>query len=372
MRIALLSESKEFGGAEHYLLLLASGVAALGHEVTFLIPAGASWRSKAAGGGWGLEECPAYLSTWLPPRQAWLWTALRRVRPDVLHINLPSTYAASFTAGALAARLAGCPTVTTEHLSMIGRSRRRALFKNVFTRYVWRVIAVSEATRSCLESEHGVDAGKISVVLNGVDLKNLKFLGREEARARLGIELEAAAVGCVGDLIPRKGHSYLIEAMAEVRRRFGRGVQLAVIGGGPERRNLEGLIERLGLAGAVRLLGPIDGAASLLKAFDVFAMPSLMEAMPFALIESMAAGLPAVASSIWGIPEVVADGETGLTVPAGDSRALAGAILRLLEDENLRLRMGAGAATEARLRFSLESMAAKTVAIYESLAAGKD
>jgi glycosyltransferase involved in cell wall biosynthesis len=371
LRIALLSESKEFGGAEQYLLLLADGVRALGHEVVLLLPAGAKWRSKAAAGGRKTLECPAPLTGWAPLRQLWLWSALRRAKPDILHINLPSTYAASFSAGALAAALVGCPVVTTEHLSMIGRSRRRALLKNAFTRYVRRVIAVSEATRRCLESEHGVDASKVAVVLNGVDLKNLRLLGREEARAKLGMERDAAVVGCVGDLIARKGHSYLVEAMVEVRRRFGERVRLAVIGGGEERSDLEDRIERLELAGTVRLLGPIDGAASLLKAFDVFAMPSLMEAMPFALIEAMAAGLPAVATSVWGIPEIVRDGETGLIVPPGESGGLAAAILRLLDDEGLRSRMGARAEEEARAKFSLEAMAAETVAVYQSVAAGK-
>jgi glycosyltransferase involved in cell wall biosynthesis len=372
LRIALLSESKEFGGAEQYLLLLADGVRALGHDVVLLLPAGARWRTKAAAGGRRLLECPAPPIAWGPLRQAWLWSTLRRLKPDVLHINLPSTYAASFSAGALAAALAGCPTVTTEHLSMIGRSRRRAVLKNAFTRYVCRVIAVSEATRRCLESEHGVAPAKIIVVLNGVDLKNIGLLAREEARARLGIERDAAVVGCVGDLIARKGHAHLIDAMAEVRHRFGEGVQLAVVGGGEERRDLEGRIGRLGLSGVVKLLGPIEGAATLLRAFDVFAMPSLMEAMPFALIEAMAAGLPAVATSVWGIPEVVIDGETGLIVPAGESHELAAAILRLLEDEGLRRRMGARAEEEARAKFSAESMAAKTVDVYRSLAARKD
>ena len=371
MRIALLSESREFGGAEHYLLLLARGIAPLGHEVVFFVPSRASWSAKVKEEAWGLEQCPEHLGNLLPLRMAWLCSGLKRTKPDVLHINLPSTYAASFTAGALAGRWAGCPVVTTEHLSMVGRSRRRALFKSFSTRYVRRVIAVSEATRRCLEKDHGVPAGKISVIVNGVDLKEQAFVTREKARSMLGIESGAVALGCVGELIERKGHIYAVEAMAEVVRRFPGRVQLVIIGDGEERQRLEARIVDRGLGGCVRLAGRIDGAGALLKAFDMFVMPSLMEAMPFALIESMAAGLPAVATDVYGIPEVVRNGETGLLVPPADAGALSQAVLNLLDDEDLRRRMGAAARTVAEHKFSLEAMAGKTVSLYEELASAK-
>lgn len=371
MRIALLSESKEFGGAEQYLLLLAGGLAALGHQVLFLIPQGASWSSRAREAAWGVEECPSRLQSWLPLRLAWLSAALKRTSPDILHINLPSTYAASFSAGALVGGRYGCPVVTTEHLSMIGRSRRRLLLKGLFTRYVRRIIAVSESTRRCLEESHGVPADRITVVLNGIDLDGLRFLSQDDARSRLGIDRGRLAIGCVGELIPRKGHSYLMEAMAEIEGRSPGLAQLVIVGEGRERSRLERQVADLGLDGVVKLPGMIEGAGSLLKAFDLFVMPSMMEAMPFALIESMAAGLPAVATSVWGIPEIVREGKTGLLVPPAATPELAGAILKLLKDEDLRARFGATAEADARERFSLAEMADKTAGVYEELVAAK-
>ncbi len=371
MRIALLSESKEFGGAEQYLLLLAGGLAALGHQVLFLIHRGASWSSRAREAAWGVEECPSRLQSWLPLRLVWLSAALKRTSPDILHINLPSTYAASFSAGALVGERYGCPVVTTEHLSMIGRSRRRLFLKGLFTRYVRRIIAVSESTRRCLEESHGVPADRITVVLNGIDLDGLRFLSQDDARSRLGIDRGRLAIGCVGELIPRKGHSYLVEAMAEIEGRSPGLAQLVIVGEGRERSRLERQIAGLGLDGVVKLPGMIEGAGSLLKAFDLFVMPSMMEAMPFALIESMAAGLPAVATSVWGIPEIVRDGKTGLLVPPAATPELAGAILKLLKDEDLRSRFGATAEADAREKFSLAEMADKTAAVYEELVAAK-
>lgn len=371
MRIALLSESKEFGGAEQYLLLLAGGLAALGHQVLFLIPQGASWSSRAREAAWGVEECPSLLQSWLALRLAWLSSVLKRTSPDILHINLPSTYAASFSAGALVGERYGCPVVTTEHLSMIGRSRRRLILKRLFTRYVRRIIAVSESTRRCLEKSHGVPADKITVVLNGIDLDGLRFLNQDDARSRLGIDRGRLALGCVGELIPRKGHSYLVAAMAEIEGRSPGLAQLVIVGEGRERTRLEKQVADLGLDGVVKLPGMIEGAGSLLKAFDLFVMPSMMEAMPFALIESMAAGLPAVATSVWGIPEIVREGKTGLLVPPASIPELAGAILKLLKDEDLRSRFGATAEADARERFSLAEMADKTARVYGELVATK-
>lgn len=371
MRIALLSESREFGGAEQYLLLLAEGLGALGHEPVFLIPAGAAWRARAREGPWIVEECPRPYGVWLPLRMIWLASALRRLRPDVLHINLPSTYAASFTAGALMGQVQGCRVVTTEHLSMVGRSRRRVLLKGIFTRYVRRIIAVSNATRRCLVSDHGVDDGKITVVLNGVDPKALQFASREEARSRLGIDGDGVAIGSIGELIARKGHSFLIDSMVELQSRLPDRVRLVIIGDGQARADLEAQVAEKGLGDNVKFAGRVERAGSLLKAFDIFAMPSLMEALPFALLEAMAAGVPAVATSVWGIPEVVVDGETGLLVPPADTPELTWAILRLLEDDDLRASMGAAAESVASEKFSLQAMASRTAEIYEELAGAR-
>ena len=366
LRIALLSESKEFGGAEQYLLSLADGLAELGHEVCLFTRSSVAWplqdRKPRA-----VHSCPSFADGFLPLRMAWLAGSLRRLRSDVLHINLPSTYSASFSAMAPLGRVMGCQVVTTEHLSMVGRSRRRALLKDWFTPYVQRVIAVSRATAASLKGEHRLRGEKITVVYNGVDPDRLQFLGRSEARARLGVAQEALAVGCVGELIPRKGQRYLVEAISGLRERLGGQVQLVIVGDGEDRGRLSEQIEERGLSGAVILAGRVEHASSLLKAFDLLAMPSLMEALPFALLEAMAAGLPVVASSVWGIPEVVTDGETGLLVPPADVGALEQAIMKLAQDPDLRVQMGERAQQAVSERFSLEVMVRDTVSVYEGL-----
>lgn len=370
MRIALLSESVGFGGAEQYLLSLAEGAAGLGHEVHILSPSKARWPLQEQR-VWEVHAPSRLVDTCWPSRALWLAERIRRLKPDVLHINLPSTYAASFSSAAPVGRALGCAIVTTEHLSMIGRSRRRALLKDLFTPCVQKVIAVSEATAAALREQHRVPAAKIAVVYNGVDLGRLSFVERPRARAKLGIAEDATAIGCVGELIPRKGQGYLIEAVSGLSQRVRGGVEVVIVGDGRDRARLQGQIEKHGLAGVVRLAGVVEKAASLLKAFDLFAMPSLMEALPFALLEAMAAGLPAVASSAWGIPEVLVHGETGLLFPPGDVGALREAIEALLVDRDLRARMGQRAAHVVSEKFSLDAMVRETVDVYLTAAGGR-
>lgn len=370
LRIALLSESKAFGGAEHYLLLLAEGVRALGHEAVFFLPGDADWRPRVEEGTWAVCECSGDPSAGFLKRMSALRRALKRIAPDILHINLPSTYAASFSAGAMVGRLQGCRVVTTEHLSMIGRSRKRAPIKAFFTSFVDEIIAVSDATRRGLVETHGIGERKITVVLNGVNLKELDSVSRDQARSRLGTEPGAVVLGCAGELIKRKGHSYLIDAFAEIKKDHEGRLQLIVVGDGVERGELERQVKSEGIEDSVVFAGNVTGAGPLLKAFDIFVMPSLMEAMPFALLEAMAGGVPCVATDVWGIPEVVRDGETGLLVPAGDTPALKRAILRLLADPGLRGRMGDASRAAAEARFSLESMVSNTVAVYERVTGG--
>jgi glycosyltransferase involved in cell wall biosynthesis len=370
LRIALLSESREFGGAEQYLLSLAGGVTRLGHEVHMLSPSGARWPLRGRG-IWEIHAPSRFVGASWPSWALWLFGTLRRLKPDVLHINLPSTYSASFSASALMGKALGCAVVTTEHLSMIGRSRRRALLKDMFAPHVQKVIAVSEATAVALKEEHRVPADKVVIIYNGVDADGLSFLQRPKAREKLGIADNAIAIGCVGELIPRKGQSCLIEAFAGLAEHLRNGVELVIIGEGRDRGRLQEKIERCGLRGVARLVGAVEKASSLFKAFDLFAMPSLMEAMPFALLEAMAAGLPAVGSSAWGIPEVIVHGETGLLFPPGDVEALRRSLEALLVDPALRAGMGRRAENIAAEKFSLDTMVRKTVDVYLTAAGGR-
>jgi glycosyltransferase involved in cell wall biosynthesis len=207
------------------------------------------------------------------------------------------------------------------------------------------------------------------VIPSGIDLA--PFAGeradRDEIRRGLGAGPGSFLVASVGRLVPIKGHPHLVEAFAEVSRRRP-GSRLMLVGDGPLRAALDGRIRELGLEGGVLLTGHRDDVARLLRAADLFVLPSLNEGLGMVLVEAMASGLATVASRVGGIPEVVLDRDTGLLVPPGDPGALADAILRLADDEGERRRMGRAGRDRAFEVFSIERTVRETERLYEELA----
>ena len=120
---------------------------------------------------------------------------------------------------------------------------------------------------------------------------------------------------------------------------------------------------------AVRLAGERDDVGELLAAADLFVLSSRSEGLPLSILEAMAAGLPVVASDVGGVPELVVDGETGLLVPPGDPHALAAAIDRLLDDPDLRRRLGAAGRLRVSEQFDLESTQRAHLDLYRTLLA---
>jgi glycosyltransferase involved in cell wall biosynthesis len=219
--------------------------------------------------------------------------------------------------------------------------------------YLWAERAVRPLTTVAIcvaESERraGIAAGvcdpKTTVVIrNGVDLG---------AAAPAEGGNEPPRIVWVGRLQTPKDPLTLVHALGRLRTPF----EADFVGGGPLRRTLEREVERLGLGTSVRLLGDRRDVPSLLARSDVFVLASRSEGLPLSILEAMAAGLPVVASSVGGVPELVVDGETGLLVPAGDPERLAGAVGRLLADAALRRRLGEAGRARVREHFDSDSV----------------
>jgi glycosyltransferase involved in cell wall biosynthesis len=165
---------------------------------------------------------------------------------------------------------------------------------------------------------------------------------------------ESGLVVSVGSLIEKKGHDVLIAACARLRAE-GVDLRCEIVGAGELRDDLQHQIERLGVAGSVRLVGPLprDDVLRRIASASVFALAAVpskigVDGVPVALIEAMAVATPPVSTALSGIPELVRDGETGLLVEPGDARALADALRRLLTDESLRARLGESARAYVR------------------------
>lgn len=173
----------------------------------------------------------------------------------------------------------------------------------------------------------------------------------------------------VGRLDEQKGQDVLIEAMARLKN--AHQVRCVIMGEGPARARLEALIRQLNVRDVIRLWGERDDASAWLAACDIFVLPSLWEGLPNALLEAMALGLPAVASNVDGVPEIVTRGRDGLLVEPKDPAALAGAIAQLVVDAPMRSALGQAARARIQERFSLPAMIANYEGAYRRVLAGR-
>jgi glycosyltransferase involved in cell wall biosynthesis len=173
-------------------------------------------------------------------------------------------------------------------------------------------------------------------------------------------------IAIVGALEERKGHATLFEALA----RLSVSVQAVIVGKGRMEREYREKAAALGLSDRVHFTGYRDDVPSIMRNIDILVVPSSVEATPYVILEAMEAGLPVVASSVFGIPEQVVDGETGLLVPAKDADGLANALRILQADPERRRLMGKNALRRYRARFTLERCVRGTIEVYRELMRG--
>lgn len=286
------------------------------------------------------------------------------LQPDVVHTH---QVGALLYAGP-AARRSGAPVIVhTEHGKHYASRRRTRWLGRLAGRHARRLFGVSRDIADELRTCRIAAQEKIAVAPNGIDIARFRdCTAGADTRREFGVSPSAPLVGAVGRLAEIKRHDLLIRAFACVRRRIPEA-RLLLVGDGPERTSLERLAAQLLPADCVRFAGRQAAPERFLKAMDVMALTSRSEGMPLAVLEAWAAGTPVVATRVGGIPELVADGETGLLVEFGNVDQLAGAIERLLADRPLAARISGAAARQADERHSLEQMAANYQRHYDEL-----
>jgi glycosyltransferase involved in cell wall biosynthesis len=229
--------------------------------------------------------------------------------------------------------------------------------------------ALSPLLARDLRDRLAIPREKITVIPNAVDTAaadSALRLGRQEARASLGLSPADMVFLSLSRLHPQKGLFTLLEAFRPVALTHPRG-RLLVAGEGPEREALEERARELGIGPQVTFPGPVSSPWPLLAAADVFVLPSLYEGMPNALLEAMAASLPVVATSVGAVTEMVDDGEEGIVVPPGDGQALAEALDKLSWSADLRHTMGGRGRRRVEESFRPEVMMEKLGSLYERI-----
>jgi glycosyltransferase involved in cell wall biosynthesis len=204
-----------------------------------------------------------------------------------------------------------------------------------------------------------------------VDLEQFSQGAKQRTRKRkeLNIPADSLVIGYVGWLIPIKGVTYLVKAMAEVAEKYPKSLLVLVGKGddkGEEEIKLREQVQSLGLTDKVLFLGWRPDVAEITGCFDIFVLPSLNEGMGRVLVEAMAAGLPIVASRVGGIPDLIKNGENGLLVPPAEASAFGKAISDLLSDKEKRNRMGE-AGKKVCLPYSAEAMVERINTLYAKL-----
>jgi glycosyltransferase involved in cell wall biosynthesis len=197
----------------------------------------------------------------------------------------------------------------------------------------------------------------VHVVHNGIPLVEGN---PRPVREELGVRAGELLILAVGNLDERKGHLILLRALALLGHQgLSQPWRLAIAGGrgGPERPKLEAFAREHGMQDRLHILSHRDDIANLQAAADIFAMPSLWEGLPLALLEAMLAGKAIVASDTAGIPEAIAPESHGLLVAPGNPELLAEALHRLLTEASLRKRLGSAALERGRREFTIGAMA---------------
>lgn len=359
LSIAHVDSERGFLGGEAQVFLLLEGQRSLGHRVVLFCPPGSRGAEEASRRG--IEVVPVRMRNDLDVSAvARLARGFRACGCDLVHLH---TGRATWL-GSLAARLAGCPALSTRRMDR--RVKRNVRTRLLYRRLVRKVVAISPAVLRCLVGG-GVPAERTALVHDAVDPDALRpRVGREAVRAALSAGPQDAVILTLAALIRRKGIDLLLDAAALLRER-GLTPLVWIAGDGPEGGALRAQCAKLGLDPRVRFLGERGDAADLLAGADVFVLPSRREGMGVAALEAMAAARPVVCSAVGGLLTSVVDGRTGLFFPPGDVHALAHALARVLEDGALRERLGAEGPTRIREGFLARQMVEAYEEIYREI-----
>jgi glycosyltransferase involved in cell wall biosynthesis len=277
---------------------------------------------------------------------------IRAAGPDIVHTHL---FGADFY-GRLAARLGGVKRIiSTEQNLNWNENWLKKIAKHWTSKLAVRIVAASGAIKKYLIEQEGVEAEKIEVIYNGVEID--KFFNNNR-----NYETAAPLVGSIGRLSKQKGFDYLIKAMANITE------IKAVIGGeGEEKNTLANEINELGLERRVELAGLQKDAATFLNSLDIFVLPSRWEGFGIVILEAGLSGLPVLASRVDGILEIISDGEDGLLFDPGDVDALSAKLQKLLTEPAERARLGKKLQQKVIEKFDIRKIVKQYEELYKKI-----
>ncbi len=389
LKILYLITKSNFGGAQRYVYDLATSTQALGHDVVVSFGGNGTLATKLTSSKVRTVPIPMLMRDMNPINDIRTFFRLLDLyaeeSPDVVHLNSSKMGGL----GALAARVYNMWAWTRRIFGGDGKEMRI-----IFTGHGWsfneerpdwqrfligcahwltielthKTIAVSRKTREQI-SKLPLVGHKLVVIYNGVG--EIAILPKTDALNKIfGIKTaewlseQPLIIGTLAELHKNKGLAYAIEGLAILKKKTSAPFVFVVLGEGEEHTHLDALVTKLELGRVVYLAGYKENGVELLSAFDIFLLPSITEAFPYAILEAGNVGLPVIATSVGGVPEVIDDMQSGILIQSKNPGEVARAISYMFEHPERRAQFGTAIKGRIKGRFDLETMRKETLAAY--------
>lgn len=299
-----------------------------------------------------------------------LFRLLRRLRPALLHSRNLATVECQ-----LSAWLARVPCrVHGEHGWDVndpdGNNRKYQWLRRMFIPFVHRYVPLSRELERYLVEKVGVPDYKITRIYNGVDTERFNPQGKRSLPESFGVAEDLIVIGTVGRMHGVKDQLTLVRAFTRLTELVPEAkdkLRLVLVGDGPLRVQAEAILSEYGVRQAAWLPGEREDIPDILRAMDLFVLPSSAEGISNTVLEAMASGLPVVATAVGGNPELVQEGECGALVPPGDPAALADVLAAYVRDPERLRSHGEAARVRAETQFSLAGMLERYARLYDTL-----
>jgi glycosyltransferase involved in cell wall biosynthesis len=349
-QIVHVASGREWRGGQRQVWLLARQLDRLG--VDQVVVTGAETELARRLEGSGVRVRRAAWRAGLDPRVVWSILGVLRARPAILHAHDGH----ALTLAGLCAVLTNAPLVATRRV--VFPLRRTWLWRRAA-----RVIAISPAVRNALLAD-GLAPERVLVISDGLDLEQLRESAGRDLYRRLGVPENGQVAVNLGALTPEKDHLSLLQAAALLVQDLP-NLHWVLVGDGPLHQQLSREVERLQLRQRVHFVPHLADPHQALGGAEVFVLSSTSEGFGSSALAAMAVGVPVVGTRVGGLADLLGSG-AGALVPPADPPALAGAVRRVLTDQEHRKTLIARARQEID-RFSAEAMAERVLSVYRSL-----
>lgn len=372
-KILFIITKSNLGGAQRYILELATAPALEQYDVVVAFGGNGLLKTRLEEAGIQTRtihsfERDIHITKELASMPE-LYRLIKKERPDIVHLN--SSKAGG--TGALVARLCGVPNIIFTAHGWPFYEKRNVLTQSIIwffsyltTLFSHHVIVVSEHDR--VGARMWGLTSKITKIHTAIP--QIQFETRENARAALFPVSVAEAhqndlwLVSTGEHTRNKNLGLIIDALAQLKARGQTNLFLTLMSDGELRNHLESLVIVHGLQNQIHFTGFVSEARTFLKAFDVFLMPSHKEGFPYGLLEAGAAGLPVIASTVGGIPELIEDRVTGLLIDSEDPTSLVSALTTIIKEDDARVLYGKALQNKVLKEYTFSHMHEKTHALY--------